>query len=593
MPYRPASTIARSRIASSRSAAVVVTLRRADADSSSGSTSRRTAFRGSSFRAAFMFLNALRKGGSIWSDGVGPFDAFRKGIRAKIASGAWRSAARRRRRSAQPQRPPRTPDQLAAELAAPDVLAGPHGETVRRAAADRAMMLDIVDALRPVEREMIPGHSADGRRARAARRLGRDDAPSSRRRRLRRVARQRSTARIASLGTEPDTPERERRLSLLQRQRASLHELLERRQSLANQLESAGLMLQNLKLDLLKLRSSGVGSAIEDVDERDAGGARAVARDRPLRRGGGRSEEASLIRRRRQAGRRSKCAIASATCRGASSGVKWRAPGITSSVAPGIACCSRLSDPERESRGRSCPHTIAVGAAMRASCVAELARLVASSARGCGRRARRGPRDRERPQIEIDRVRGARRRRCSRATGRDAESRRAADGGRKRVTASEARAMRASIVGQRSKATLSTRQRRDTRCACRIASDCAMPPPMPWPTMHACSMRSSSSSCDDALGVGANVDGACERTVAATVAEQVDDDDAMPRRHERNDVAPEMARCRKAVQEHDGLTGAAGSGGVVVDARAGRDRGTHRACETRSRIGAEDAGACE
>jgi serine/threonine-protein kinase len=71
--------------------------------------------------------------------------------------------------------------------------------------------------------------------------------------------------RIAALGTEPQTAERERRLSLLQRQRSSLHELLERRRSLANQLESAGLMLQNLKLDLLKLRSSGIGSAIEDV----------------------------------------------------------------------------------------------------------------------------------------------------------------------------------------------------------------------------------------------------------------------------------------------------------------------------------------
>ena len=57
-------------------------------------------------------------------------------------------------------------------------------------------------------------------------------------------------------------------------------------ESLANQLESAGLMLQNLKLDLLKLRSSGIGSAIEDNDERDAGSAGAVARHRPRRRGG-------------------------------------------------------------------------------------------------------------------------------------------------------------------------------------------------------------------------------------------------------------------------------------------------------------------
>ena len=70
--------------------------------------------------------------------------------------------------------------------------------------------------------------------------------------------------RIAGLETEPDTHERERRLALLKRQRSSLHELLERRRSLANQLESAGLMLQNLKLDLLKFRSSGIGSAIED-----------------------------------------------------------------------------------------------------------------------------------------------------------------------------------------------------------------------------------------------------------------------------------------------------------------------------------------
>ena len=70
-------------------------------------------------------------------------------------------------------------------------------------------------------------------------------------------------ARIASLQTEPDNAERERRLSLLQRQRSSLHDLLERRRALSNQLESASLMLQNLKLDMLKLRSSGLGSEIE------------------------------------------------------------------------------------------------------------------------------------------------------------------------------------------------------------------------------------------------------------------------------------------------------------------------------------------
>src|SRR5262249_52945531 len=34
--------------------------------------------------SALMLLDVLRKGGSIWSDGVGPFEAFRKGIRKKI-----------------------------------------------------------------------------------------------------------------------------------------------------------------------------------------------------------------------------------------------------------------------------------------------------------------------------------------------------------------------------------------------------------------------------------------------------------------------------------------------------------------------------
>ena len=108
--------------------------------------------------SGFMFLDALRKGGSIWSDGVGPLEAFSKGIRAKLRGRRDDAALPGSRGSAQAmiQRARRTPDQLAGELAAPDVLAGAHGEVVRRAAADRAMMRDIMSALRPVEREMIP-----------------------------------------------------------------------------------------------------------------------------------------------------------------------------------------------------------------------------------------------------------------------------------------------------------------------------------------------------------------------------------------------------------------------------------------------------
>jgi len=224
--------------------------------------------------SAFMLLDALRKGGSIWSDGVGPFEAFKKGIRAKLR------AQRGLPPPGLPQAslsPPRTPEQMAAELAPAEVLSGPHGEIVRRAAADRSMMRDIVVGLGIVEREMIPdvGPTVDALAQRVgalATTLHRLDADVSG------ASLGALDTRIASLITEPETAERERRLSLLQRQRASLHDLLDRRRSLANQLESAGLMLQNLKLDLLKLRSSGFGAAIDDVTSATQQ-ARALSRD--------------------------------------------------------------------------------------------------------------------------------------------------------------------------------------------------------------------------------------------------------------------------------------------------------------------------
>jgi serine/threonine-protein kinase len=61
------------------------------------------------------------------------------------------------------------------------------------------------------------------------------------------------------------SPEGERRLALLQRQRATLGELVQRRDALARQLDSAGLALGNLRLDLIKFRSSGLQSALSDV----------------------------------------------------------------------------------------------------------------------------------------------------------------------------------------------------------------------------------------------------------------------------------------------------------------------------------------
>ena len=87
--------------------------------------------------------------------------------------------------------------------------------------------------------------------------------------------------RLATLRIEandPPTPEQERRIALLERQHATIRELGERRRVLASQLESASLALRNLRLDLLKLRSSGLGSAMSDVNSATQE-ARAISRD--------------------------------------------------------------------------------------------------------------------------------------------------------------------------------------------------------------------------------------------------------------------------------------------------------------------------
>ena len=77
--------------------------------------------------------------------------------------------------------------------------------------------------------------------------------------------RQRLEERIAEARKNPEAPEAQRRLELLERQRATLDDLAQRRAMLARQLESAGLALENIRLDLIKLRSSGLQAALSDV----------------------------------------------------------------------------------------------------------------------------------------------------------------------------------------------------------------------------------------------------------------------------------------------------------------------------------------
>jgi tRNA A-37 threonylcarbamoyl transferase component Bud32 len=73
--------------------------------------------------------------------------------------------------------------------------------------------------------------------------------------------------RIAGITREPDDPERARRLGLLQRQRQSITDLRGRKSQVASHLESCVLAMQNVRFDLLRLRSAGVAAVLGDLTQ--------------------------------------------------------------------------------------------------------------------------------------------------------------------------------------------------------------------------------------------------------------------------------------------------------------------------------------
>jgi serine/threonine protein kinase len=84
--------------------------------------------------------------------------------------------------------------------------------------------------------------------------------------------------RIAGLAGEPDDPERARRLGLLERQRQTVADLRGRRSQVASHLESCVLAMQNVRFDLLRLRSAGVAAVLGDLTQATQQ-AKALSRD--------------------------------------------------------------------------------------------------------------------------------------------------------------------------------------------------------------------------------------------------------------------------------------------------------------------------
>jgi len=225
------------------------------------------------FPAIFMTVGLIKEWGSLWSEGVTLGQILSRPTAPELGSlgsAGDRGAAR--------ALPPAVVEDEAAKLAPREVLAGAYGANVRRAVADRAAVLATVSSLAKADRDMLPDvvptvTALVERVASVAQTLHHLDADCSP------ALVQELEARIAQVEREPaDASDRERRLSLLKRQLISMTELGSRRARLTGQLDSAGLALQNLKYDLLKLRSSGVQSAIGDVNSATVE-ARALSRE--------------------------------------------------------------------------------------------------------------------------------------------------------------------------------------------------------------------------------------------------------------------------------------------------------------------------
>ena len=202
-------------------------------------------------------LGVARDIGRLWADGV-PLRALvsSKALRdlsALPAVGAARAPALGTPPSA--ALPPGVSD---------DTLNGPFGAVLRQGIADHKTITDLESRLSEAERKLLPDvqATADSLFQRLVLLSGG----------LHRLDQQLGTARlpdldqrIAQLEVQTTDAVRSRPLALLKRQRDMLADLTTSRARLLEQFESAALLLQNLSLDMLKVRSSGLDSALSGI----------------------------------------------------------------------------------------------------------------------------------------------------------------------------------------------------------------------------------------------------------------------------------------------------------------------------------------
>ena len=216
------------------------------------------------FPALAFMVGLMKQLGSLWGDGV----PVKQILFGPTLSPANEIAAGGSRPGIDP----------AEALSTKEILDGAHGPVIRRAIASRQIIGDLLKRMTPRDREMLPKDLEDTvkalveRVASVAMTLHRLDSEANG------ATLGSLDDRLETLKRDPASSESERRIALLERQRTTLRDLLLRRGALLSQMESASLALENLKLDLVRFRSAGVTSALEDVTSATKE-AKAVSRD--------------------------------------------------------------------------------------------------------------------------------------------------------------------------------------------------------------------------------------------------------------------------------------------------------------------------
>ena len=135
---------------------------------------------------------------------------------------------------------------------------------VQQARRDRDAILKIVQKLPTSERTLLPDIPATAdallKRAEELARILHDMSGS-----VDEGAVGRLQEKITAMEARPSEPEHDQQLNLLQRQRQAMIDLESRRAQVEEQLESCGLAMQNVRFDLLRLKSAGVAAVLSDL----------------------------------------------------------------------------------------------------------------------------------------------------------------------------------------------------------------------------------------------------------------------------------------------------------------------------------------